>query len=613
MSATKIVKDWSELGFYPTKTTGDVKVKGCPVCPTLGKKNSGFDVSLNMDRGIGKCHKCDTKFMIERPSASVQASADYTLPTKKNLTKLGAYGLKLFTDRKISQEAVIKHKITQSGNSVVFPYFRNGEFINAKYRGIAEKSFRQTAGAEHIIYNYDNVSGQGDIVIVEGEFDVLAWETAGIDYATSVDQGAPNPQDSSYDKKLACITNCFHVFENAKTIYIAVDNDTNGRVLKDELIRRFGAEKCKLIDFGIYKDANEFLMYEDKEALAELISKAQPVPVSGIFTVDNDLDRLMDIYEFGLPKGTSTYFPSIDPHWTWRLGELNLITGYNNEGKSTMWHQLTAIKCMYDDWKAGLYVPENLPREEFWEEIIHQYIGKTTDPDYPNIRMSKKEFQKGIDFVREHFYLIDPEEDATFDVLLEKMSFLVRKQGIKIVTIDPWNKVKHLRHEGVRDDFYIGGIMSKLNKFAKQHMVCMNVILHPRTPEAPRGEDLAPLSRMSAKGGSEFSDHADNFIIIQRPHAQTDNDNPLVIFKSDKIRKQKLVGRKGQAELSFDWKSQRYLDPKIVIDGKVCSPFESDKVGIKNIQSSLDLPSYNYGMKKVETVVEEDTEEDLPF
>ena len=47
--------------------------------------------------------------------------------------------------------------------------------------------------------------------------------------------GAPNIKDKNIDKKLECITNCYDVFERAKTIYIATDNDENGRNLEKEL------------------------------------------------------------------------------------------------------------------------------------------------------------------------------------------------------------------------------------------------------------------------------------------------------------------------------------------------------------------------------------------
>jgi twinkle protein len=45
----------------------------------------------------------------------------------------------------------------------------------------------------------------------------------------------------------------YNYFESKETIFIAVDNDEAGKDKKKELIRRFGAEKCKIIDFRVVK------------------------------------------------------------------------------------------------------------------------------------------------------------------------------------------------------------------------------------------------------------------------------------------------------------------------------------------------------------------------
>lgn len=57
-----------------------------------------------------------------------------------------------------------------SGTAIAFPYLRNGEVVNVKYRTM-DKSFRQVKGAEKILYGLDDIVGQDTIIIVEGEPD----------------------------------------------------------------------------------------------------------------------------------------------------------------------------------------------------------------------------------------------------------------------------------------------------------------------------------------------------------------------------------------------------------------------------------------------------------
>lgn len=62
--------------------------------------------------------------------------------------------------------------------AVAFPYKRDGEVVNVKYRS-EKKHFTQARGAEKVLYGLDDVVGQADIIIVEGEMDKLALEEAG--------------------------------------------------------------------------------------------------------------------------------------------------------------------------------------------------------------------------------------------------------------------------------------------------------------------------------------------------------------------------------------------------------------------------------------------------
>ena len=169
---------------------------------------------------------------------------------------------------------------------IVFPYFKDGVMVNYKTRGVDGKFFTQAKDALPIIYNYDRVANNTKLVICEGEMDSLSWEVAGIKTHTSVNMGAPNPTDKNIDGKLKCIDNSYEVFETAKVVYVATDNDENGRILQKELIRRIGPEKCKLVDLSPFKDANEVLLHEGIESLLERLKNASDPKVEGVFTVE---------------------------------------------------------------------------------------------------------------------------------------------------------------------------------------------------------------------------------------------------------------------------------------------------------------------------------------
>ena len=69
-------------------------------------------------------------------------------------------------------------------------------------------------GAEKILYGLDDIVGQSEVIIVEGEMDKLAMMEAGIKNVVSVPDGAPSrvkegdipPQEQ--DTKFSYLWNC---------------------------------------------------------------------------------------------------------------------------------------------------------------------------------------------------------------------------------------------------------------------------------------------------------------------------------------------------------------------------------------------------------------------
>jgi twinkle protein len=565
----RIIGDsWEELNiFIPASKYNygqNIKIRNCPECKNHGKRRDNtYDLSLIPSEGKGRCHKCGSVFLIRAETKSIQPIQNFTPPNRKNLTKLSSEGLQFFTNRKISQDAITAFKIVEENGYVAFPYFFNGDLVNIKYKKINEKKYRQSPNGKHVVFNYDEAKKYNAVVVCEGEEEVMCWFDAGVPYAVSVDAGAPNPNDK-IEKKLECITHCFDLFENADVIYIAVDNDENGRRLKDELIRRFSFDKVRIVDFGKYKDGNEFLLYEGKEALKDLQNTAKELRLDGVFFLDDVEDKLLDMFENGLPVGETTHMPSVDKHWKWRPTEVTIGTGYNNEGKSTFFDiNLPILKAYYDGWPVGLFVPENFPAEEFYEEVIHTFIGKTTDKDKPNYRMTKAEFQRGMEFCRKYFFLIYLEENATIDRLFERVDYLVRRHGIRIAIFDPYNQIEHLYNKGETIDLYVSRFMGKLKRFTVARRLCTLLIAHQNPPDkrAANGKDYPQPDIYKIKNGGTFADKSDNVGWTWRPYRITEESNPLVTIGFGKIKKKKLVGVPGFCDLLYDWKSNRYLDP----------------------------------------------------
>lgn len=530
----------------------------CPKCKTLGKENWKDNcMSVNLVEGIYNCHKCTWQGTVKK----FEKMREYVKPDKKNMKNLSEKGRKFLNDRGITDAVLDRNKIVSSSDdrNIYFPYFKNGDFINYKKRGVDGKFFAQAKDAKPIIYNYDGVKGKEKIVICEGEIDSLSWEVAGVNWHTSVNMGAPNVGDKSIDKKLECLTTCYDVFDEALVIYIATDNDDNGRNLQQELIRRFGAEKCRIVDLRPFKDANEVLVAEGTESLRNRLKNAETPKVEGVFEVDDVIESMLDGFENGQERGTTTYIPQVDNAWTWRSGEVNIWTGYQNEGKSLFLNQLSTIKAYHDGWKFGVFSPENMPMKDFFNDLVEMYIGKSSDPYYKNNQMTKDEYLEAINFVKRHFFLIYPKKNFNLDSIFERAKFLVKTKGIRSLIIDPYNTVQHKMGRGEREDLYISRFMSELKRFAVDNKISVNLVAHQVTPQKDESGRYYKPDVNRIKGGGTFSDKADNVMFVWRPHRALDFSNTSVIFGSQKIKKQKLVGIPQEIEnIEFNIKEQRY-------------------------------------------------------
>ena len=544
-----------------------IKIKGnkvqqktqCPNCISIGKTNTDDPcLSVNIELGKYKCHKCGW-------SGVVGMDLDTALQME-NRTDLTDNVYRYLLQRGLSSGTVENSNIVQfegDDNSVIFEYVANGKVVNWKKRSITEKRFSQMVGGRHSLYNYDEAKVQAEekklAVVTEGEIDAESFKEIGL-VAVSVDSGAPNENDSTADRKLECITNCYDLFELAEVVYIAVDNDPNGKRLQKELIQRVGIEKVKIIDFSPWKDANEVLVYEGKESLNKRLKEARDVKLDGVFTLADVSDLMDGYFDQGKPKGTTTYFPELDEAWTHRKTDVNLWIGYNNEGKSTFSKQLALIKSAFEGVIWACYMPEDMPLVDFYDDLIEMYVGKSCDKDNP-YRMSKSEYNIAKSFMSKHFIVLKPKELPRLKDLAEMVKFARRKYGAEGYIFDPYNAISHDSIQA-REDLYIRDFMTKLKDMTVDLEMYGNLTAHLNTPskiDSGANKGLYPKpDKYRIKGGGTFSDRADNILSVWRKYMPVDRTNPLVYFESQKIRKQKLVGFPQEVEMVYDFNTHRY-------------------------------------------------------
>jgi twinkle protein len=230
------------------------------------------------------------------------------------------------------------------------------------------------------------------------------------------------------------------------------------------------------------------------------------------------------------------------------------------------------LLSLFEGLKWAVFSPEQDPPDDFYDDLCHMYAGKNTQPFYAN-QMPENEYLQAMDFIKDHFFYIFPDtEIPTQEYINLRFEDVILKHNVAGCIIDPYNQLDNdLKKSGGREDQYISSFLTIQKRFAQKYDIFMFIVAHPKGTLSKSGGNYECPNVYDLSGGAMWNNKCDNIICIYRPLFTTDPQNSLVKFISQKIKKQKLNGRPGEAELSFDIASMRYYE-KRGDDNK--SPFE---------------------------------------
>lgn len=396
------------------------------------------------------------------------------------------------TDKTIT-EFRIGEQLRDGKAYAVFPYLRDGEVVNVKYRSVDEKrDMRQESGAEPCLFGWHLIDPKTRVIaITEGEIDAMTLHQAGIP-ALSVNAGAGNHQwiESDWSR-----------LERFSEIIVCYDNDDAGKKGAQEVVKRLGVERCKLATFGA-KDANQWLMdgacgedfehsiktakFQDPEELrpaSEFIGR-----VKSLFYPEHEartdpclrLDREIDWFEF-------------------RKGELSVWTGYNGHGKSLLLSQVL-LGLMAQGERVVVFSGEMTP-----ERQVKRIVKQCTGLDRP----TPAYIDAVGDWVMDRMWIFNQVGSATIDRLVQVFAYANRRYGACQFVVDSL-MMTDVPEDGPGAITAQKQAIQKLCDFAKRHGVHVHLVAHPRKGKDETG---AP-GKLDVAGSSKITDGADNVFTV---------------------------------------------------------------------------------------------------
>lgn len=551
---TEKIIDISDRKEYliDVKRTGE-NAQPCPKCSGDRKNKTAKSFSYNAKEEIGYCQNCNSKF-VKKKDFQPTMKKNYTIPKWTNVTDLPDKVVKWFKEeRGISQQTLLAAKVTYGeewmpqknglARVICFNYFREGELINVKYR-TADKAFKMVKDAELIFYNLDAIKDQKEITVCEGEIDALSFIEEGITNVVSVPNGA-----AKGSLKLDYLDNCWQYFESVDRINLATDDDEAGRMLQEELARRFGKEKCRKVTFLGKKDANE-LHKESPFKLQECLINAVEYPIEGVYTARDIEAEIWDLKRNGLKPACGMGIESVDKMITYEGGYVSLVTGIVGHGKSEFTDQTIIGLNLLHGWKAAYFSPENWPIKLHHSKLATKLTGGDFNTESDNVT------RDAIRYCAENFYMICPESDFSLKSILDTATQLVKKYGVKALVIDAWNKVEHM-HTG-NESQYISKELDKLDMFAKRTGVHVFLIAHPTKMKKEDELNYAIPDGYSISGSATFFSKPANVLCVYRRYFQ-DGTSQTEVF-CQKLKFKHWGSGRGSAVLIYNPINGRYTD-----------------------------------------------------
>lgn len=504
-------------GYEFKEAAGQDIAKTCPFC-----EDDKWHLYVDPDKSVYFCHKCNAKGNaydlrrrfndLDNPNfVSFKKAIGAKDPVKPPKGKAEQYHADLMGNQKafdyvigrgFTLETMSHFKIgyAKEGDKewVTIPYFEGGVLINIKYRTLppAEKSFKRFKDAKSALFNRDCLKGIDEVIITEGEMDVISCWQNGYTNAVSGSNGC-----SSFDPEW------IDALKDVKKVYLWYDNDEAGRKASDELAPRLGIDRCYFIRMEGYKDANEYFSVNDGIELEEVATQK---PIDNVI---NFYDSVFKLFEHEKELSSEIKMPWGNVNklvGAIEAGDLITLSATPKTGKTTM-----ALNIATYNAKRGypvlVYCLEMRP-ERLAKKVIESE-GRITKENFTRaIALHTAEKLADVPLYFGYNY-----KNIETDVVFQTMRAATRRFGLKLIVFDNLHYlVRSLAHTSAE----VGIITRKFKLLAEELQLPVILIAQPR-----KVEEGNIMTMNDLKDSSSIGADSDQVIILWRKKTKSNLSN----------------------------------------------------------------------------------------
>lgn len=432
-----------------------------------------------------------------------------------------------------------------------YPITKGGELVGFKKRLVPKDFFSIGTNSSTCEFFGQNVFSKGGkiVVLTGGEVDAMSlFQTLkqyNPKYTTPV--VSPTVGEGHLAKQIRANYNWLASFEK---VIIMMDNDEAGQKAADEAAKILPVGKAFLAKLRL-KDPNEYVKQKLESELVDAFWRAERYSPVGIVGSSDTYEALLQraVWEkIPLPIFASELSEKLNGGPA--LGEITTIVSASGTGKSTVTNEFCYHWVMESSYKAGI-IPLESDIGELTENLLSLHLGKklANMPDEEKLQYLRSSEAKAAHKTltvspngEDRYVIVDHQGDLVDDDLKQKMEYLVKVCGCKIIILDPLTLALSGGGNAETDEF-----MSWLLRFVKREMIsCINVV-HVRKNQAGTKANStgADIHEENIKGsGSQFQVSMNNILLMR------DKENPDPIIRNTTrvmLSKCRRTGKTGPA------------------------------------------------------------------
>lgn len=476
--------------------------EACPDCQKNGGDNSGDNLA-RYDDGGAYCFACGYSEKSDAPSPSAVGSSTRGSGKAPLLTGLECRPL---IKRGIDEETCrhFGYAIGElHGKTVqVASYQRNGKVVAQKLRG-AGKKFTVVGNGKAMGLFGQHLWREGGkkVCITEGEIDALSLSQLQNNKwpVVSVPNGAAGAA--------ATIAKEIEWLETFEQVIFMFDMDEAGQDAARECAEVLSPGKAFIARLPM-KDANMCLLEGKSKELLDSMWGAKPYRPDGVIDIESVIGEACKDVVVGLdwPWATLT-----EKTYGRRRGELYGFGGGTGCGKSTIFKQIAKHVIEVDKLPVGMIMLEEPPKLTA-KTLAGMMMGVRVH--VPGVEYDREELRTTLSSLAGRVFLYDHFGSMAFDVIREKIRYMVRALGVRDIFLDHLTALAASIATDERKA--IDSIMADLSSLTQELDCTIYFVSHLTTPDGKPHEEGGRVLEKQFRGSRSIAYWSHFLFAIER-------------------------------------------------------------------------------------------------